>query len=121
MVLGAGLAPSPARSGSAILAIVFPSSPVLGMLHREMGRITVRVVPRSKRSAVEVGPDGPVVHVRSAPEGGKATREAASLLADILDVPKTHVRLHTGGRSRIKTFTVEGLSDRELRTRLHRV
>ena len=117
--LGAGLSPSPARSGSAVLATVFPSSPVQGMLHPEMGRITVRVVPRSNRPEVVVGPDGPVVRVRSAAEHGKATMEAITVLAAALGVPRAHVRLFTGARSRTKIFVVQGLSERDLLTRLH--
>jgi len=84
-----------------------------------MGRITVRVVPRSGRAAVEIGPDGPVVRVRSVPQDGKANREAAAVLAAALGVPKTSVRLRAGASSRVKVFDVEGLSERDLLTRLN--
>ena len=68
---------------------------------------------------MEIGADGgPVVRVRSAPEAGKATAEAASVLATALRVPKTSVRLHAGRRTRTKTYDVEGLSAEELRVRL---
>jgi len=80
-----------------------------------MGRITVRVVPRSARTGVDGGPEGPLIRVRAAPEGGRATAEAARALATALGVPPSAVRLIRGGRSRIKTFAVEGLSDEALR------
>ncbi|MFN8232538.1 MAG: DUF167 family protein [Actinomycetota bacterium] len=80
-----------------------------------MGRITVRVVPRSARTGVDGGPEGPLIRVRAAPEGGRATAEAARALAAALGVPPSAVRLIRGGRSRIKTFAVEGLSDEALR------
>jgi uncharacterized protein YggU (UPF0235/DUF167 family) len=88
------------------------------MLHLDMASITVRVTPRSGRTAVENGSDGVVVRVRAAPEGGRATDEAARALADALGVPRTRVRLRSGGRSRTKVFDVEGLSSQDL---LHRL
>ena len=97
---------------------VFPSSPVSGHATPAMASIGVRVVPRSGRTGVEVGPDGPVVRVRSVPEGGKANQEAIRVLAAALGVPRTDVRLRSGARSRSKVFDVEGLSLRELERRL---
>lgn len=83
-----------------------------------MASITVRVVPRSGRMKVEVGPDGIVVRVRSAPERGRATDEAARALADALDVAPGRVRLRTGARSRTKTFDVDGMTSQELERRI---
>jgi uncharacterized protein YggU (UPF0235/DUF167 family) len=98
----------------------FPSSPLAGMLHLVMATITVRVAPRSGRTAVESGPDGVVVRVRAAPEGGRATEEAARALAEILGVPRTRIRLRSGARSRTKTFDVDGLSSQDVQQRLRR-
>jgi uncharacterized protein YggU (UPF0235/DUF167 family) len=83
-----------------------------------MGRITVRVAPRSSRTGVEPGPEGPLIRVRAAPEDGRATAEAARALATALGVPPSAVRLLRGGRSRVKTFAVEGVSDEGLRDAL---
>ncbi len=83
-----------------------------------MTRITVRVVPKSGRTAVEAGSEGVVVRVRATPEGGKATEEARRALADALGVPPSRVRLSTGARSRIKVFEVVGLPEGELEVRL---
>jgi uncharacterized protein YggU (UPF0235/DUF167 family) len=88
------------------------------MLHLAMASITVRVTPRSGRTAVENGPDGVVVRVRAAPEGGRATEEAARALAEALGVPRTRVRLLGGPRSRKKVFEVEGFSSQALEQRL---
>jgi uncharacterized protein YggU (UPF0235/DUF167 family) len=74
-----------------------------------MESYTVRVVPRSGRTAVEVGPDGGLtIRVRAAPTGGEATREAARALAAHLRVPPTAIVLRRGARSRVKTFEVRG-------------
>ncbi|MEO8423819.1 MAG: DUF167 family protein [Actinomycetota bacterium] len=85
-----------------------------------MATITVRVAPRSGRTAVETGPDGIVIRVRAAPEGGRATEEAARALAEALGVPRTRVRLTSGARSRTKTFDIDGLSSPDLQQRIRR-
>jgi uncharacterized protein YggU (UPF0235/DUF167 family) len=72
-----------------------------------MAMVTVRVVPRSGRRDVQEREPGIfTIHVRSVPEAGRATQEAARLLADHLGVPPTAVRLRTGARSRVKIFEV---------------
>ena len=80
--------------------------------------ITVRVVPRAGRTTLERRGDVLVMRVRAAPEGGKATAEAAAALAEALAVHKGAVRLRTGVRSRVKTFHVDGLSQAEAERRL---
>jgi uncharacterized protein YggU (UPF0235/DUF167 family) len=88
------------------------------MLHLDMASITVRVTPRSGRTSVENGSEGVVVRVRAAPEGGRATDEAARAVAEALGVPRTRVRLRSGTRSRTKVFEVEGLSSLDIQQRL---
>jgi uncharacterized protein len=73
-----------------------------------MATVTVRVAPRSGRTAVEIGPDDIVVRVRSAAEGGKATEEARRALAEAVGVPPSAVTLRSGSRSRTKVFEVRG-------------
>ncbi len=91
------------------------------MLHVKMASITVRVVPRAGRTAVERDAGALVVRVRSAPEGGRATEEAARALALALRVARTSVRLRKGIKSRVKVFEVQGLSEGELARRLRRL
>ncbi len=83
-----------------------------------MATITVRVAPRSGRTAVEIGPDGIVVRVRSAAEGGKATEEARRALADAAGVPPSAVTLRSGSRSRTKVFEIRGRDAGQLERRL---
>jgi hypothetical protein len=87
------------------------------MLHGDVGRVTVRVVPRSTRTAVEADERGVVVRVRSAPVGGRANEEARRALASALGVAPSRVRLRAGGRSRTKVFDVEGVDDPEAAVR----
>jgi len=88
------------------------------MLHVGMSTVTVRVMPRSGRSAVEAGPEGIVVRVRAAPEGGRANEQARRTLAEALGVPSSRVRLVRGSRSRVKVFEIQGLTADDLQVRL---
>jgi uncharacterized protein YggU (UPF0235/DUF167 family) len=88
------------------------------MLHAGMATVTVRVAPRSSRTAVEAGPGGIVIRVRSAPEGGKANEEARRALAEAVGVAPSAVRLTAGSRSRTKVFEVQGRDAAQLERRL---
>ena len=105
---GSAPAPTvPARSGLAGPAASFPSSPVERWYTWCVATYSVRVVPRSGRTAVEVGDDGALtIRVRAVPEGGRATDEARRALAAHLGVPAGSVRLRSGARSRTKMFEV---------------
>lgn len=74
-----------------------------------MARIlTVKVRPRSKAPGVEaLGPDEYRVRVRSAPEKGRANREAAERLAARLGVPPSRLTLVRGASSPTKLFRLE--------------
>ena len=88
------------------------------MLHGGMGLVTVRVVPKAGRTSVGLDERGIVVHVRAAPEGGRATEEARRALAEVLGVPGSAVELHRGARSRTKVFEVAGLGQQQAEMRL---
>ena len=83
-----------------------------------MGSVTVRVHPRSKRTAVELGEHGILARVRAAPEGGRASEEARLALAEALGVPGSSVALRRGARSRTKVFDVEGVDQEVAEMRL---
>jgi len=88
------------------------------MLHAGMGTVTVRVTPRSGRTAVEATAGGVVVRVRASPEGGRATEEARQALAEALGVPASGVSLRSGARSRTKVFEVNGLTSNDIEMHL---
>ncbi|MGH2641264.1 MAG: DUF167 domain-containing protein [Actinomycetota bacterium] len=83
-----------------------------------MASVTVRVLPRSDRTAVELSAGRIVVRVRSAPEDGRATEEARKALATALGVVSSSVTLRRGRRSREKVFEVSDLSRDEVLQRL---
>ena len=76
-------------------------------------QIAVRLTPKGGRDAVDgigPGPDGPVlkVRVRAAPSDGAANAALIKMLAKVLDVPKSAVRLVRGAKSRTKSLAVSG-------------
>jgi uncharacterized protein YggU (UPF0235/DUF167 family) len=83
-----------------------------------MGLITVRMVPRSSRTSVEVDERGIVVRVPAAPEAGRASEAARRALAEALGVPASETLLRRGSRSRTKVFEVPGVEQRDAEVRL---
>ena len=83
-----------------------------------MGLVTVRVVPRSSRTSVEVDERGIVVRVTAAPRDGRATEAARRALAEALGVPASATLLRRGARSRTKVFEVSGLEQRAAEIRI---
>ena len=79
--------------------------------------VAVQVRPRSQ-PGLQVTEAGLVIRVAAPPEKGRATDHARRALAEALDVPHTAVALRSGPTSRRKTFTVEGVTPLEARTRL---
>lgn len=74
-------------------------------------RITLRVSPGSKRTAV-VGPylDGWKLRVAAAPENGKANGAVVRLLGDVLGIPAERVKIVAGHASRTKVVEIDGLT-----------
>jgi uncharacterized protein len=84
--------------------------------------ITVRVRPRSGRTEVTRDEQGAIlIRVRAAPEGGRATAEAAGALAAALGVSRSAVTLRKGARSRTKVFDVDGIDLEAALALLHRL
>jgi hypothetical protein len=79
--------------------------------------VAVQVRPRS-RPGIELTEAGLVIRVAAPPEKGRATDHARRALADALGVPHTSVSLRSGPTSRRKTFTVEGVTPLDARTKL---
>lgn len=82
-------------------------------------RLRLRVSPGASRSGV-VGRHGTAWKLRVAapPENGRANDAVATLLASVLDVPKSGVLLVSGHGSRDKTVELDGLDLAEAERRL---
>lgn len=75
--------------------------------------LRVRVTPKSSADAVTgltETPDGPAlqVKVRALPADGAANAAVEKLIAKWLEVPKSAVSVHSGGKSRVKLLHVIG-------------
>ena len=81
--------------------------------------VTVRLLPRSSRPGVGGVREGALeIRVGAPPVEGRANEAARRLLAKVIGLPRSAVRLVTGARSRQKVFLLEGIAPDELRRRL---
>lgn len=72
-------------------------------------RIAIHVTPKSGRDEVAGWRGGELsVRVTAPPEGGKANAAACAVLARLLGVPKSSVRVVRGETSRHKQVEIEG-------------
>ena len=79
-----------------------------------MARLTVKVHPRARRSAVtgRLG-DAWKLDLTAPPAAGKANQECVRFLAELLGVPRARVRILTGLTSRTKVVEIEGVTEEE--------
>ena len=84
-----------------------------------MARVTVKVHPRARRSAVagRLG-DAWKVDLAAPPVEGKANDECVRFFAELADVPRARVRIVTGAAARTKVVEVEGVEQAEIESRL---
>jgi uncharacterized protein (TIGR00251 family) len=84
-----------------------------------MARLTVRVHPRARRSAL-AGRFGDAwkLDLAAPPVDGKANDECIRFFADYAGVSRSRVRIITGLTSRIKVVEIEGVPQADLERRL---
>ena len=80
-----------------------------------MARVTVKVHPRAKRSALagRLG-DAWKLDLAAPPVDGKANDECVRFFAGLADVPRSRVRIVTGATARLKLIEIEGLEQSAL-------
>ena len=84
-----------------------------------MARLTVKVHPRAKRSALTGRLGGAwKLSLAAPPVDGKANDECVRFLAEFAGVPRSRVRIVKGLTSRLKVVEIEGVTEAELETRL---
>ena len=76
-----------------------------------MARITVKVHPRARRTAI-TGRLGAAwkLDLAAPPVDGKANEECVRFFAELARVPRGHVRIVKGATSRTKVVEIEGVS-----------
>ena len=75
-----------------------------------MARITVKVHPRARRSAI-TGRFGEAykLDLAAPPVDGKANEECVRFLAGLLGLPRSQIRIAAGLTSRLKVVEIDGL------------
>lgn len=83
-------------------------------------RLKVRVQPGARRTGLAGWmADGTLrLAVSAPPEDGKANRAVIALLAAVLEVRESALRMTRGARSRGKTIEVDGLDERTVASRI---
>jgi uncharacterized protein (TIGR00251 family) len=84
-----------------------------------MARLTVKVHPRARRSALagRLG-DAWKLSLAAPPVDGKANDECVRFFAEFASVPRSQVRIVMGLTSRLKVVEIEGVTEAELASRL---
>jgi uncharacterized protein (TIGR00251 family) len=80
-----------------------------------MARLTIKLHPRAKRSALagRIG-DAWKLSLAAPPVDGKANEECVRFLAELARVPRARVRIVMGLTSRVKVVEIEGVSQEDL-------
>jgi uncharacterized protein len=81
-----------------------------------MARLTVKVHPRARRTAL-TGRLGDVwkLNLAAPPVDGKANEECIRFFAELAGVPRSRVRILQGALSRMKVVEIEGVAEGDLR------
>ena len=81
-----------------------------------MARLTVKVHPRARRTAL-TGRLGEAwkLDLAAPPVDGKANAECVRFFAEMAGVPRSRVRIVQGAASRIKVVEIDGVAETELR------
>ena len=84
-----------------------------------MARLTVKVHPRAKRSALagRLG-DAWKLSIAAPPVDGKANDACVRFFAEFAGVPRSRVRIVMGLTSRLKVVEIEGVPQEDLERRL---
>ncbi len=83
-----------------------------------MGRIEVRVTPRSSRNQIVVDGNVIKVYVTAAPTDGEANKAVCALIAKKLGIAPSKVDVVSGLTSRNKVLEIEGLEPESIHQRL---
>jgi uncharacterized protein YggU (UPF0235/DUF167 family) len=78
-------------------------------------RISVKVIPKSRRSELKFEGNTLKVWLKSAPEDGKANEELVRTLADKLEISLSEIKLTRRVSSRNKTVDISGITLEEIK------
>lgn len=81
-------------------------------------RITVRVIPRSRKNEISWENDTLKVHLTAPPVDGAANEALIALLAERLHVPNRALRIVQGATGRQKVLEIAGMTLAEVRQKI---
>jgi len=81
-------------------------------------RISVRVIPRSKRNSIEWSPGGLRVRLTAPPVDGAANDALVSLLAERLGIAKRDISVVHGATSRQKIVELSGMTPEQVKQKV---
>ena len=88
-----------------------PKAQMRAPLHKDTVTLSVRVIPRAKRSeVVGAGGDSLKVYVTAPPEAGRANDALIAVLAEWLDVKRQQIEILAGASGRNKLVRIAGVS-----------
>ncbi len=80
--------------------------------------LAIHVQPRASQNQVICGPDRVTLRLTAPPVGGAATAACCAYLADLLDLPKSRLRVVRGQTTREKLLRIAGSDARQILARL---
>ncbi|MCW5879053.1 MAG: DUF167 domain-containing protein [Anaerolineales bacterium] len=82
--------------------------------------MAIRVTPRAKRNQiVEILPDDTIkIRLTAPPVEGKANAALIAFLAEVLDVPRSHIEIIAGDTGRDKLVSIMDLDGAEAQERI---
>jgi len=81
--------------------------------------IDVRVIPRSKKTAIDgVRENALLIRVAAPPVDDAANDALIAFLSDALRLPRRSIRIVSGARGRSKRIAIDGASPDQVRSRL---
>jgi uncharacterized protein (TIGR00251 family) len=82
--------------------------------------LAVRVTPRASRNEItEILEDGTIkIHIKASPVDNAANRQLVKFLADVLEVPASHIEIVAGQTGRDKLIAVVDVRADEVQDRL---
>ncbi len=84
-----------------------------------MGKIVLYCQPGAKQTQCAGQHDGKLkIRLKAPPVDGAANQALIGFLSDVLDVPKSAIRIELGASGRTKRVEVAGVDDAELSRRL---
>jgi uncharacterized protein (TIGR00251 family) len=73
--------------------------------------VSIKVKPGAKKNSISVEPDCIRVKISEPPVDGKANAKLVDFFSEILDLPKSAIRISRGSAAKNKTLNIRGISE----------